>query len=83
VARGNVRVSNATGRYTGTELQLQLQRFEGFFLQPSYEFDRLQAGGRAQRIDFIDNKRSVAQGRPGTPAAPRDDSDRPASPPGC
>jgi LPS-assembly protein len=81
VARGNVRVSNATGRYTGTELQLQLQRFEGFFLQPSYEFDRVKAGGRAQRIDFLDSKRSIAQGGWYT-SCPRDDLDASATGPG-
>lgn len=59
-ARGQVQVINPNGRYTGTELQLQLQRFEGYFLEPSYEFDRVQAGGRAARIDFLDSKRSVA-----------------------
>jgi LPS-assembly protein len=81
VARGAVRVSNATGRYTGTELQLQLQRFEGFFLQPSYEFDRVKAGGRAQRIDFLDSKRSIAQGGWYT-SCPRDDLDASATGPG-
>lgn len=77
VARGNVRLSNPGGRYRGTELQLQLGRWEGFFLQPIYEFDRLQAGGRAQRIDFIDNQRSVARQAWYT-SCPRDDGDQPA-----
>jgi LPS-assembly protein len=77
VARGHVSVRNAAGHYSGTELQLQLERFEGFFLQPRYEFDRLQAGGRAERIDFIDNKRSVAHQAWYT-SCPRDDGDRPA-----
>jgi LPS-assembly protein len=72
VARGHVRVRNPNGRYSGTELQLQLERFEGFFLQPSYEFDRIKAGGRAQRIDFIDSKRSVAHQAWYT-SCPRDD----------
>ena len=76
VARGHVRVRNATGRYAGSELQLQLQRFEGFFLQPAYEFDRLQAGGRAQRMDFIDSKRSVAHQAWYT-SCPRDDIEAP------
>ncbi|MFO1326173.1 MAG: LPS assembly protein LptD [Rubrivivax sp.] len=62
IARGQVRVRNDTGRYSGTELQLQLQRFEGFFVEPTYEFDRVKAGGRAARIDFLGERRSVAQG---------------------
>ncbi len=77
VARGNVRLRNASGRYSGSELQLHLQRFEGFVLQPTYEFDRLQAGGRAQRMDFIDNKRSVAYQAWYT-SCPREDGDNPA-----
>ena len=77
VARGHVRIANANGRYSGTELQLKLGRFEGFFLQPVYEFDRLQAGGRAQRIDFIDDQRSVAHQAWYT-SCPREDGDRPA-----
>lgn len=77
IARGQVSVRNATGRYTGAELQLQLERFEGFFLQPRYEFDRFQAGGRASRLDFLDSKRSVATDGWYT-SCPRDDGDRPA-----
>jgi LPS-assembly protein len=77
VARGQVRLNNAVGRYTGQELQVQLERFEGFFLKPTYEFDRLQAGGRAERIDFIDNKRSVALNAWYT-SCPREDGDKPA-----
>lgn len=72
IARGQVHVRNANGRYSGDELQLQLQRFEGFFLQPRYEFDRVQAGGRAQRLDFLDSKRSVAHQAWYT-SCPRDD----------
>jgi LPS-assembly protein len=77
IARGNVRVRNPNGRYSGPEMQLQLQRFEGFFLQPVYEFDRLKAGGRAERIDFIDSKRSVATQAWYT-SCPREDGDQPA-----
>ncbi|MCA0241926.1 MAG: LPS assembly protein LptD [Proteobacteria bacterium] len=77
IARGHVRVRNAIGRFSGPELQLQLDRFEGFFLQPAYEIDRVQAGGRAARIDFIDDKRSVAREAWYT-SCPREDGDRPA-----
>ncbi len=77
IARGHVRVRNAIGRFSGPELQLQLDRFEGFFLQPAYEIDRVQAGGRAARIDFLDDKRSVALDAWYT-SCPREDGDRPA-----
>ncbi len=56
-ARGAVEITREGVRYAGPELQLQLQRFEGFFLQPSFEFTRLGAGGRAERIDFLDSNR--------------------------
>ena len=75
-----MKVRNATGRYSGQELHLQLQRFEGWFLQPRYEFDRVKAGGQAARIDFIDGKRSVAQGGWYT-SCPRDDLDATATGP--
>ena len=77
IARGRVRVRNAAGRFSGPELQLQLDRFEGFFLQPAYEIDRVRSGGRAARIDFLDDKRSVAREAWYT-SCPREDGDRPA-----
>ncbi len=60
LARGKVVVGRDGVRYSGTELQLQVQRFEGFFLQPEFQFDRVGAGGRAERIDFLDSQRSRA-----------------------
>lgn len=59
-ATGQVRVSRGGVLYTGPELQLHVQRFEGFFLSPEFEFITLGAGGRADRIDFLDSARSRA-----------------------
>ncbi|HMC15448.1 MAG TPA: LPS assembly protein LptD, partial [Albitalea sp.] len=59
VAHGNVRISRDGNIYSGPELQLKVQRFEGFFLNPTYFFSRTGAGGSAQRIDFIDDQRAV------------------------
>lgn len=59
-ALGNVRVSRDGNVYTGPELQLKVQRFEGFFLSPTYHFARTGAGGVAKRIDFLDEQRAVA-----------------------
>jgi LPS-assembly protein len=59
-ALGNVRISRDGNVYTGPELQLKVQRFEGFFLNPTYHFARTGAGGTAQRIDFLDEQRAVA-----------------------
>ena len=58
-AQGNVQILTSEGdRFSGPELNLQLQRFEGYFLQPEYYFARNGAGGRAARIDFIDSNRA-------------------------
>ena len=61
LARGHVRISRDGNVYSGPELQLHVQRFEGFFLEPSYFFGRTGAGGTARRIDFLDEQRAVAQ----------------------
>ena len=60
IANGNVRISRDGNIYTGPELQLKVQRFEGFFLNPTYHFGRIGAGGTAQRVDFLDEQRAVA-----------------------
>lgn len=57
-ASGAVRIELDGDVFRGRELVLQLERFEGFFLEPDYFFAQLQAGGRAERIDFIDRQRS-------------------------
>ena len=58
-AQGNVQILTSEGdRFSGPELNLRLQRFEGYFLQPEYFFARTGAGGRAARIDFIDRDRA-------------------------
>jgi LPS-assembly protein len=58
IARGSVRIEREGSIYRGPELQLKVQRFEGFFLQPEFEFLQLGSGGRADRVDFIDSSRS-------------------------
>jgi len=60
-ARGQVVVRNPNGVYRGPELRIAVQRFEGYFLQPEFDFPRLKAGGRAERIDFLDSARSVVR----------------------
>ena len=58
-ARGNVRIETIDGNwFAGPELSLTLGRFEGWFTKPEYFFARTQAGGRAERIDFIDEQRA-------------------------
>ena len=76
-AQGRVRVSRAGATYTGPELQLRVQRFEGYFLNPVFEFPLLGAGGNAQRIDFFDSARSRATQAEYT-SCPREGPDEPA-----
>jgi LPS-assembly protein len=59
-ARGHVQVSRDGAVYSGPELEVSVQRFEGFFLQPRFEFLQLGAGGRADRIEFLGNAKSRA-----------------------
>jgi LPS-assembly protein len=58
-ARGNVRINRAGNVFEGPELQLKVESFEGFFNQPRYRLLRNDAYGEADRVDFIDDKRSV------------------------
>lgn len=76
-ANGNVRISRDGNIYTGPEVQLKVQRFEGFFLNPSYQFGRIGAGGTAQRVDFLDEQRAVAT-RATYTSCPADGSGTPA-----
>ena len=59
-ATGHVVVSRDGNVFSGPELQLKVERFEGFFRLPSYRFARTGAGGNAARIEFIDEQRSAA-----------------------
>lgn len=77
VARGQVRISHDGNVYSGPELQLRLERFEGFFVNPTYRFARSSAGGTAQRIDFLDDERLIATGA-NYSSCPRDGSGDPA-----
>jgi LPS-assembly protein len=76
-AKGRVSVSRDDALYSGPELQIAVQRFEGYFLEPQFEFLALGAGGRADRIDFLGNARSRAINASYT-SCPRDGSAEPA-----
>jgi LPS-assembly protein len=77
VARGHVRISRDGAVYSGPELQLKVRQFEGFFLSPKFDFGRIDAGGSADRIDFIDSTRASAVNARYT-SCPRDGSADPA-----
>ncbi|MBG9388970.1 LPS-assembly protein LptD [Caenimonas aquaedulcis] len=58
-ARGNVHINRAGNTFEGPLLELKVDAYEGFFLQPSYRFLRNNAYGEAERVDFIDDKRAI------------------------
>ncbi len=58
-ARGDVRINRAGNVYEGPLLELKLDTFSGFFSQPSYYFPKNDANGQADRVEFIDEQRSV------------------------
>ncbi len=59
-AKGQVSVARDGAIYSGPELELALQRFEGFFLSPQFELTTVGASGQADRIDFLGAGRSRA-----------------------
>ncbi len=75
-ARGDVRISRNGMVFTGPELQLDVQRFQGFFLQPEFDFSLLGAGGKAERLDFLGPARVRVEQAQYT-SCPRDGSGTP------
>ena len=59
-AIGSVSIAREGAVYSGQELEIAVQRFEGHFLAPSFDFAELGTGGRADRIDFLGPGRSRA-----------------------
>ena len=60
-SRGNVRINSGGNVFSGPELKLKIDTFEGYFLSPTYQFLSNGGNGTAERIDFIDDKRLVAR----------------------
>jgi LPS-assembly protein len=58
---GNVRINRAGNIYEGESMELKVEAFEGFFNKPKYQFLRNDSYGEADRIDFIDDKRSIVR----------------------
>ena len=58
-ARGNVSINRAGDVYEGPTLELKVESFEGFFLQPRYRFLKNEGHGEAERVDFVDKDRAL------------------------
>jgi len=57
VAQGEVTVTRGATRFSGPQLDLTVGRFEGVFLEPSFEFGDRGTRGRAASIEFQGEKR--------------------------
>jgi LPS-assembly protein len=53
VAQGKVRITFEGSSFSGPEVQLKVQRMEGFVTAPEYHLAMTGAGGRADRIDIL------------------------------
>jgi LPS-assembly protein len=60
-AQGNVHINRAGNVFEGPLLQLKVESFEGFFEKPRYRLLRNGAYGEAERVDFLDDKRSIVR----------------------
>jgi LPS-assembly protein len=76
-ATGNVVVARDGNVFSGPELQLRIERFEGFFRMPSYRFARTGAGGKARLIEFLDDQRAIASDATYSSCSIYDDSGEP------
>ena len=76
-ASGAVRVIRDGSVISGLQAQLQVQRFEGWLLEPEFEFLRTGARGRADRLDILGQERFLATAAAYT-SCPRDGPDEPA-----
>jgi len=59
-ATGRVSILRNGNRYEGPELQLNLDTYEGFFTQPTYQLLQNDGQGRADRVDFKGENVTVA-----------------------
>jgi LPS-assembly protein len=81
-ATGNVRITNQGNLFSGPSLTLQLDTMEGEFIHPHFWLTRTQAGGDAELVEFLGDKRlratrttyssctpeNTPDGKPGQPA---------------
>ncbi len=58
-ATGHVRINRAGNVYEGPLMELKVETFEGFFIEPRYQFLQNDAHGEATRADFLDENHTV------------------------
>ena len=60
-ATGKVRMNRLGNVYEGPQAQIKVDAMEGFIVAPTFQFARTEGHGQAERIDFVDEQRSVAR----------------------
>lgn len=60
-ATGHVRINRGGNVFEGSKLDLEVDAFRGFFLEPRYEFLQNEAHGEASRADFLDSQHTEVQ----------------------
>ncbi|QCB47718.1 LPS-assembly protein LptD [Hydrogenophaga sp. PAMC20947] len=60
-ASGNVLINRNGDRFTGPEMQMNVETFKGHFEQPEYQLLKNGGVGDASRIDFVDRNTVVVQ----------------------
>jgi len=58
-ASGQVRVSRDSAAFEGPKLLLQVDSFKGRFEEPAFELYRSGGYGKAQQVEFVDDKRAI------------------------
>ena len=58
-ATGNVLINRAGNTFEGPAMEIKVDAMDGFFTQPRYRFLANEAYGNAERVDFLDEKRTV------------------------
>lgn len=58
-AYGQVRINNSGTSFAGPEAHLKIEANQGFMTAPKYHFNMTGGSGSAERVDMVDNERSV------------------------
>lgn len=72
-ATGAVMIRRPGAVFRGPEMQLRLEVFEGFIIEPEFELERSRSGGRGRRVDLLDAQRFTVE-QPIYTSCPRDGS---------
>jgi LPS-assembly protein len=58
---GDVIINQGGNRFLGTDLELNVTDFSGFFSQPNYQFYKSGGQGTAERMEFVSERSAIAK----------------------